>query len=346
MIRGLVADGTTVLLTTQYLEEADQLAHDIAVIDHGVGHRDGDAGRAQGERRAAGPRGDPGQPGRPERRSRSCSSCSPARRRPSPSSPARSASRSRAAGRCRASCARSTTGPSSSPSSRCAGRASTRCSSRSPATAPKQRHRPEAGKGGKRPLPHANLTGAPDDHGHALPVPPPRSRRLARRPSPATAVANSFTLAWRQRAQDQDQPGGPLRALAPADHVPGPVHLRVRRRDRRRHAPVPAVLAARHPGALRGLRHPRHRHDAQPGHRHRRLRPVPRAADRPLGAAGRRDPRRPGAVRDLDPGDARLRLRPRVPRADERAGGRAWAACCSWRSPSRCAGCRPCSACW
>jgi oleandomycin transport system ATP-binding protein len=36
MLRGLVADGTTVLLTTQYLEEADQLAHDIAVIDHGV----------------------------------------------------------------------------------------------------------------------------------------------------------------------------------------------------------------------------------------------------------------------------------------------------------------------
>ncbi len=36
MIRRLVADGTTVLLTTQYLEEADQLAHDIAVIDHGT----------------------------------------------------------------------------------------------------------------------------------------------------------------------------------------------------------------------------------------------------------------------------------------------------------------------
>src|SRR3984885_10406891 len=36
MIRQLVADGTTVLLTTQYLEEADQLAHDIAVIDHGA----------------------------------------------------------------------------------------------------------------------------------------------------------------------------------------------------------------------------------------------------------------------------------------------------------------------
>jgi oleandomycin transport system ATP-binding protein len=35
MIRTLVADGVTVLLTTQYLDEADQLAHDIVVIDRG-----------------------------------------------------------------------------------------------------------------------------------------------------------------------------------------------------------------------------------------------------------------------------------------------------------------------
>jgi ABC-2 type transport system ATP-binding protein len=34
-IRGLVATGSTVLLTTQYLDEADQLADRIAVIDHG-----------------------------------------------------------------------------------------------------------------------------------------------------------------------------------------------------------------------------------------------------------------------------------------------------------------------
>jgi ABC-2 type transport system ATP-binding protein len=34
-VRELVADGTTVLLTTQHLDEADQLANDIAVIDHG-----------------------------------------------------------------------------------------------------------------------------------------------------------------------------------------------------------------------------------------------------------------------------------------------------------------------
>jgi oleandomycin transport system ATP-binding protein len=35
MIRGLVAEGTTVLLTTQYLEEADRLADEIVVIDRG-----------------------------------------------------------------------------------------------------------------------------------------------------------------------------------------------------------------------------------------------------------------------------------------------------------------------
>ena len=35
VLRGLVRDGTTLLLTTQYLEEADQLADRIVVIDHG-----------------------------------------------------------------------------------------------------------------------------------------------------------------------------------------------------------------------------------------------------------------------------------------------------------------------
>ena len=35
VLRGLVSDGTTLLLTTQYLEEADQLADRIIVIDHG-----------------------------------------------------------------------------------------------------------------------------------------------------------------------------------------------------------------------------------------------------------------------------------------------------------------------
>jgi ABC-2 type transport system ATP-binding protein len=36
IIRSLVAGGTTLLLTTQYLEEADELAGEIVVIDHGL----------------------------------------------------------------------------------------------------------------------------------------------------------------------------------------------------------------------------------------------------------------------------------------------------------------------
>jgi len=35
IIRGLAADGVTIFLTTQYLDEADQLASRIAVLDHG-----------------------------------------------------------------------------------------------------------------------------------------------------------------------------------------------------------------------------------------------------------------------------------------------------------------------
>ena len=36
IVRGLVADGSTVLLTTQYMDEADQLADDIVVVDRGT----------------------------------------------------------------------------------------------------------------------------------------------------------------------------------------------------------------------------------------------------------------------------------------------------------------------
>ena len=52
-IRDLVADGTDVLLTTQYLEEADQLARHVVIIDHGRVIAAGHARRAQGPRRAA-----------------------------------------------------------------------------------------------------------------------------------------------------------------------------------------------------------------------------------------------------------------------------------------------------
>ncbi|GAA2414510.1 daunorubicin resistance protein DrrA family ABC transporter ATP-binding protein [Actinomadura vinacea] len=49
IVRNLTADGVTVLLTTQYLEEADQLADDIIVIDRGqvIAHGTSDELKAQ-----------------------------------------------------------------------------------------------------------------------------------------------------------------------------------------------------------------------------------------------------------------------------------------------------------
>jgi ABC-2 type transport system ATP-binding protein len=45
IIRSLVAGGTTLLLTTQYLDEADELASEIVVIDHGLVIAAGTAGQ-------------------------------------------------------------------------------------------------------------------------------------------------------------------------------------------------------------------------------------------------------------------------------------------------------------
>ena len=73
VIRELVADGATLLLTTQYLEEADELADRIVVIDHGRVIAEGTSAGAEGgdrrrpPRRSPWPRPHPRRPGTPWR---------------------------------------------------------------------------------------------------------------------------------------------------------------------------------------------------------------------------------------------------------------------------------------
>ena len=84
VVRRLVADGSTVLLTTQYLEEADALADEISVIDHGrvIAH-DTPEGLKRTDRRAAHP-GPPDRSGPAGRRRAGSSPRSPARTRSRP----------------------------------------------------------------------------------------------------------------------------------------------------------------------------------------------------------------------------------------------------------------------
>ena len=139
IVRVLVAEGTTVLLTTQYLDEADQLADRIAIIDHGKVIAEGTQRRAQGARSARArctcgcvdpdQRPDAEQRAAPRRSACRCTS-SPTRPRcrRGVDDPERVAPRPGRAGHAPA---------SPSPSSPSASPASTRCSSPSPATRPR-----------------------------------------------------------------------------------------------------------------------------------------------------------------------------------------------------------------
>ena len=100
VVRRLVTDGSTVLLTTQYLDEADALADEITVIDHGrvIAHDTPD-----GLKRVVGgqtPRGPAGRPGPHSTRSPRFSPTSPGSRAESPRRGAAQRCRRRTIPRC------------------------------------------------------------------------------------------------------------------------------------------------------------------------------------------------------------------------------------------------------
>ena len=136
VIRELVADGTTVLLTTQYLDEADALADRISVIDHGTVIADGTARELKA--RIGGEQLEVTLADAAPRRGR-------ARSAPLVAGPGAGRRRTAGASRRRShrataspprSSARSTTPASPSTTSRSTARRSTTCSSPSPAAPP------------------------------------------------------------------------------------------------------------------------------------------------------------------------------------------------------------------
>ena len=130
VLDALVGEGATILLTTQYLEEADRLADDIVVIDHGRVIARGDARELKRQVGGAQLFATARRRRRPRRRGRARGRASPARRPRSTAAP-RSV-HAPTDGGARADLAawptRSPTTASRSRTSACASRRSTTCS--------------------------------------------------------------------------------------------------------------------------------------------------------------------------------------------------------------------------
>ena len=304
VIEARVAQGSTVLLTTQYLDEADRLADRIAVIDHGTLIAEGTLRRAQGAGRRRADRG-------------------PARAHPSSAQEAIAALTELAS---RHAVHRRRRRPRPRPR---AGRG---------AIAEAVRKLDAAG------IEHRRHRGPPADARRRLPHPhrpPARARGGRRGRGRATGEheeAAAMTAALRDlrhagagapgAAADPAQPGAADRLHGPADHVHAAVRRRLRRRD-----PDPGLRRLRRlpdPGdhrpadgvrRLRDRARPRRRPEEGP------RRPLPLAADVADGGA-----HRPHALGHRDErararGDDRRRLhrrllasRPRRPRCS--AGSR------------------------
>ena len=138
-IRELAASGVTIFLTTQYLDEADELADRIAVLDRGRIVAEGTPGRAQAAHPRRPRRLQFTEPRRPARSRRAVR-----RRRAERGAGSSSTCRATAAShRCDACSSSSTTAGSTSSSSRSTAPTWTTCSSRSPGTPPTRRRPPD-----------------------------------------------------------------------------------------------------------------------------------------------------------------------------------------------------------
>ena len=246
----IVAEGTTVLLTTQYLDEADQLADRIAVIDHGRVIASGTRGELKSSVGAGGVRvrlSDPGQRDR-ARRSLADSLGTPAHPDGDPAQPAQ---------------------PDSSDdqqdSTAIALRALSRLTEAGIAVSDFSLGQPSLDEV------FLALTGTPGRHRHPHRHPHRCDHRPARRPPhdrvsvrpPGTRPARGRLAHVRLAVGAQDQ--ARTRAARRRHRHPGPVHaavhLPLRRRARRLDPRLPAVPAARHARPGRRVRHRLQRRD-------------------------------------------------------------------------------------
>ena len=311
IVRVLVAAGTTVLLTTQYLEEADQLADRIAIIDHGKVIAEGTSSelkalvgsgalhirlhvaeqRADAQRALDGVFGDSVQL---EVGSRGALGARLRTRAGGRGARGAGAERYR---RCRVR-ARSAQPRRGVP---CADRSHGRRRQRRPSgiatTKPAKRTQHDRHRDDDHPL-----------RGHAA-----LCARDATAPAHAIGGCRLARVRVASDAEDQARADAALRRHGVPDHVRAAVHVPVRWRARGVDESLPPGAVARHPRHDRLDDHDVHRHGVEHRHQQGCVRPVPLAADLATGGAHRNAGRRRGALHDGIGGRHGARDRARLP---------------------------------
>ena len=301
-VRGLAADGTTVLLTTQYLEEAEQLADDLVVLDHGRVIAAGTPAALKAEVGGQRLHVRPLQPADLPAVAASSPTRVPARTRRRRHG---GADRRRCPNPGSCSASRNGSTPPGLPVAELGLRLPSlddvflTLTGRAPPTPPRRR-------------PHDHRHDTPTDRAHA------GDSRRVRVPA---VLRHSATLAWRGLTKTVhsteallDVTLQPVIFLLLFVYVFGgaiagdPAHL-------------PAVRPARGARADRRVRLGRHRNRARGRPQDRHLRPLPQPADLPDGAPARRDRGGPRPLRHVRRDHAGVRVRARVPHERRRARG-------------------------